>query len=34
MNFIQKCQELKEKTKNLLDKYINLGDFLYKTKKK
>ena len=32
LNFMKKCQELKDKTKNLLDKYINLGDFLYKSK--
>ena len=30
--FINKCQELKEKTKILLDKYINLGEYLYKSK--
>ena len=30
--FINKCQQLKEKTKILLDKYINLGEYLYKSK--
>ena len=33
LKFCKKCQELKDKTKNLLDKYINLSD-MCKVKKK
>lgn len=32
LQFFQKCKELKEKTKNILDKYINLADILCKVK--
>ena len=32
LDFVKKCQELKEKTKNLLDKYIILGEYLYNSK--
>ena len=29
--FVRKCEELKVKTNNLINKYIDLGDFLYKS---
>jgi hypothetical protein len=32
--FVRKCEELKVKTKNLVNKYIDLGDFLYKSQLK
>ena len=32
LTFKKKCEELKEKTKNLFEKYMNLGDFVYKSK--
>ena len=32
LNFIKKCQELKDRTKNLINKYIDLGNIINKAK--